>query len=428
MNPPVSRTVESVLVVDDSPSQRDHAVRLCRALGVAEVHQASDGAEALTLLARLSPTPTVMIIDIEMPRMNGMDLLEEMRIRGIRMDLIVASGRESALIDSVMAVGAGMGLNMLAGLEKPLTLESLGLALNARDGPFSPSGGTIPDSAPTIPPAELERALAQRQIRVAYQPKADMRTGLTRGVETLARWECPTRGAVPPAQFVALAEQYGLIHPLTFSVLEQALEQTAKWNSRGLRLGLSVNLSPLLLHWPSLAQDIFTAIDRHGVPAEQVTFEITECSVGDSLGAARGLLAKLRLRGFGLAIDDYGTGFSSMQQLARVPFTELKIDRSFVHGSTERKDLRVMLHSAIDMARQLNLTCTAEGIETLDEWRLVQRLGCTAGQGYFVARPMPGADIPKWIRQQRDRAALLRAPEDAAAVRPAHAALSPGQQ
>jgi EAL domain-containing protein (putative c-di-GMP-specific phosphodiesterase class I) len=126
------------------------------------------------------------------------------------------------------------------------------------------------------------------------------------------------------------------------------------------------------------------------------------------MGAALGVLAHLRLKGFGLSIDDYGTGFSSMQQLARIPFTELKIDRSFVHGAHQRTNLRVILQSALDMARQLDLVTVAEGIETLEDWRLLQECGCGIGQGYLIARPVPASEIPAWLRSHQSRLPELR--------------------
>jgi len=402
--------VDSILVVDDSALQRAHAAALCRALGVPVVHEAEGGAEALALLARLQPLPSLMILDIEMPGMNGIELIEELRIRNIQVGLIIASGRESALIDSVQAIGASLGFNVLAGLEKPLTRESLAGAINgqgARGGKRTGAGGG-PGLAP-IAPAVLEAALRRGQITVHYQPKVDIQTGLVLGVEALARWDHPDLGPIPPCRFIKQAEQCGLIQPLTFRVLEQALRQAACWNSRGLRLSVAANLSPLLLDWPGLARDIVAVVQRFQVPPEQLSFEITESSLVDTHSEARGLLARLRLRGFGLSIDDYGTGFSSMQQLTRIPFTELKIDRSFVRRSNERRSLRVILKSAIDMACQLGVASTAEGIETLEEWRLLQELGCLVGQGYFIAHPMPGPEIPLWLNQHRHRADLLRA-------------------
>lgn len=404
--------VASVLVVDDSAVHRMHAAALCRKLGIETVHEASGAAAALALLQQLSPRPPVMVVDIEMPGMDCIELLEQLLIRDIVPDLVIASARESAMIDSVASVAAGMGFHVLAGLEKPLTPAGLAGAMDLRgNGPRAVGAGT-PDDEPPIPPGMLEAALRDGQIAVHYQPKADMRTGLIRGVEALARWTHPDAGDISPGRFVPLAEQYGLIHPLTFTVMEQALAQVSCWSRRGLRLSLAVNLSPLLLDWPGLANGILEVVERFQVPPEQLNFEITESSLVDADSGARGLLARLRLRGFGLSIDDYGTGFSSMQQLTRVPFTELKIDRSFVHGAHGRKQLRAILGAAIDMASEMGLVTTAEGIETLEDWRLVQRLGCALGQGFFIAAAMPGEDIPSWLKTHRARLALLRVPTE----------------
>jgi len=128
----------------------------------------------------------------------------------------------------------------------------------------------------------------------------------------------------------------------------------------------------------------------------------------DCMGAALGVLARLRLKGFGLSIDDYGTGFSSMQQLARIPFTELKIDRSFVHGAHRQNNMRVILHSALDMARRLDLVSVAEGVETLEDWRLLQECGCSVAQGYLIAKPMPASEMPQWIKRHKSRLHELR--------------------
>src|SRR5690606_36511480 len=188
--------------------------------------------------------------------------------------------------------------------------------------------------------------------------------------------------------------------PLTLSIADQACAQAAQWNKRGLRLSMAINLSPQLLDADQFVDDICVLIERHAVRADQIVWEITESSVVANLGAALGVLARLRLKGFGLSLDDYGTGFSSMQQLARMPFTELKVDRSFVHGASQRKHLRVILQSALDMANRLNLVTVAEGVERQEDWRLLQEYGCSLGQGYLVARPMPGKELPVWLRTQ----------------------------
>lgn len=150
-------------------------------------------------------------------------------------------------------------------------------------------------------------------------------------------------------------------------------------------------------------------VQGHGLTPDRIVFEITESSLVSQPGVALSVLARLRLKGFGLSIDDYGTGFSSMRQLARIPFTELKIDRSFVRGASQRDSLQVILRSAVDMANQLGLTSVAEGVETFEEWRLLQDYGCTLAQGWFIGKAMPGEEIGPWLKQHRTRLQELRA-------------------
>jgi len=401
--------VASLLVVDDSGVQRAHTVQACRDLGVPMIYEAASGAEALELLALLVLPPELLIVDLEMPGMDGVELIQQLLPRRLAIPLIVASGRETALIHSVETMARNLGLQVLAGLQKPLTPPALRGAL-ARLGQAPGSEAPRPDTAVSaIGAAALAEAIAGGQIGVHYQPKVDMRTGIVRGVEALARWHRAGSGFVRPDTFIALAESDGLIHGLSLSVLQQALAQAAEWNAHGLKLSMAVNLSPHLLDRPSLVQEVVDVVEQHGLRADQVVLEITESSVVDCLGAALGVLARLRLKGFGLSIDDYGTGFSSMQQLARIPFTELKIDRSFVHGAHQRKNLRVILQSALDMARQLDLVTVAEGIETLDDWRLLQECGCGIGQGFLIARPMPAAELPNWLKRHQAALQALRA-------------------
>jgi EAL domain-containing protein (putative c-di-GMP-specific phosphodiesterase class I) len=170
-----------------------------------------------------------------------------------------------------------------------------------------------------------------------------------------------------------------------------------------------VNVSPVLLERAGLVQEITDMALQHGVAPDQVVLELTEGSLMTQISTALGVLARLRLKGFGLSIDDYGTGYSSMQQLARAPFTELKIDRSFVHGAHRRKSLRVILQSALDMARQLDLCTVAEGIESMADWRLLQDMGCSVGQGWLIARPMEGDALLPWTRSHVGRVPELRA-------------------
>ena len=400
--------LESLLIVDDSLVQRQHAIALCRELGIKLIYEASNGSEALQLLSMLVLLPNVMIVDLEMPGMDGIELIQQLKQRGLVIALIVASSRESALIESVQTMSRMLGLDVLDGLHKPLTLSGVRGAL-ARY--HVPGTTVLPQQSAVVPieRAQLAHAIDNGEIRPYYQPKVDMRTGIVTGAEALARWQQSQIGLVPADQFITQAEQQGLIHALTLSMMEQVLGQVAIWNARGLQLSVAVNVSAQLLDSPDIVHDISALLERHALQATQIILEITEGKLATHLGAALGVLARMRLKGFGLSIDDYGTGFSSMQQLARVPFTELKIDRSFVHGAHQHKNLRVILQSALDLARRLELITVAEGIETMEDWRLLQEFGCMMGQGYLIATPMPAGALPQWLKSHNSRLNELRA-------------------
>lgn len=405
-----------ILVVDDSAVQRDYTVALCESLGLGCVQQAADGEEALRRLEAMAPLPRLLVIDLEMPVMDGIEFIQQLRQRRLLIPFIVASGREGALVSAVEVMARALGLPVLAGVRKPLKAQVLGDAFERAcrmDAGAAAADEAAADTTP-VDAGVLARAIAEGRIVPHFQPKADIRTGLLRGVEVLARWTDARLGAVPPERFIAAAEQHGHIHALTMSILDQAMAQASRWNARGRRLALAVNLSPRLLDDPGLVDQVCAVLARHGVPPAQVVLELTESAVVAYAGPALGALARLRMRGFGLSIDDYGTGFSSMQQLSRIPFTELKIDRSFVHGAHRRENLRVILESALEMSRRLGLGTVAEGVETLDDWRLLQRFGCTTGQGWLIGKAMPADELVPWLKAHEPRLELLRAPAPAA--------------
>ncbi|MGH8259957.1 MAG: EAL domain-containing response regulator [Steroidobacteraceae bacterium] len=402
------QAIESVLIVDDSAVQRSFAAALCRELGISRVHEASNGQEALALLDALQPPPQLLVVDLEMPTMDGLELLGHLRGRGLEASVIVASSRERALLHSVQDLGFALGLRILGTVQKPLALDTLGALL--RQGTGSTGDFDLRAHARPVDPEALRAAIEQGEIIVHYHPQVEIDSGYVRGLEALARWRHPTLGLIMPDRFIPIAEQHGLIHALTLQVLNQSMLQASMWKAQGLDLSVSINLSPLLLDRADLVEQISGLQQCHGVPAERIVLEVTETSLMRELAVALGVLTRLRLRGFGLSLDDYGTGFSSLQQLARIPFTELKIDRSFVHGAHERESLKVILHSALELARNLGIETVAEGVETLNDWRLLQQYGCTLAQGWLLAKPMPGEQFEGWLKAHLGRRPELRSP------------------
>ncbi|AVS82120.1 diguanylate phosphodiesterase [Paracidovorax avenae] len=396
----------SVLVVDDSTPQRQHAVRLCHDLGIGQVLEACHGRHALEVIAAMDPQPSLVVVDLEMPEMDGIELIEALQQQGLRIPILLLSAHGDALLDSVQSLGT----SVVRGLHKPLASGDLQAVLEEVLSPSAPAAERRRAPRMPIDAAMLEQAIREGGITPHFQPKADTRTGMLRGVEALARWNHPVLGMVPPDEFIPLAESAGLIHALTLSMMERSFLQCAAWQSRGMRLTLSINLSPQLLALPDIVNEICARQLRYGLAPSQLMLEVTEGSMVETSSAAHSALVRLRLKGFGLSIDDYGTGFSSLQQLSRIPFSELKIDRSFVHGAHRRKSLRVILESALDLARRLNLSTVAEGVEHLEDWRLLQDFGCTSAQGWLIAKAMPGEDLPTWNRTHRMRLDALRLP------------------
>ncbi|AVS66438.1 diguanylate phosphodiesterase [Paracidovorax avenae] len=396
----------SVLVVDDSTPQRQHAVRLCHDLGIGQVLEACHGRHALEVIAAMDPQPSLVVVDLEMPEMDGIELIEALQQQGLRIPILLLSAHGDALLDSVQSLGT----SVVRGLHKPLASGDLQAVLEEVLSPSAPAAERRRAPRMPIDAAMLEQAIREGGITPHFQPKADTRTGMLRGVEALARWNHPVLGMVPPDEFIPLAESAGLIHALTLSMMERSFLQCAAWQSRGMRLTLSINLSPQLLALPDIVNEICARQLRYGLAPSQLMLEVTEGSMVETSSAAHSALVRLRLKGFGLSIDDYGTGFSSLQQLSRIPFSELKIDRSFVHGAHRRKSLRVILESALDLARRLNLSTVAEGVEHLEDWRLLQDFGCTSAQGWLIAKAMPGEDLPAWNRTHRTRLDALRLP------------------
>lgn len=252
--------------------------------------------------------------------------------------------------------------------------------------------------------ADLRQALENNELSLHYQPKLDVASGRVIGVEALLRWQHPEYGAIPPEQVVVLAEHTGLIGPLTQWVMEQALATAAGWRQDGLQLTMAVNLSVHNLRDPAFQTRVGECLALHRMPAESLTLEITEHAMMANPAEATRILRALDDMGVMLAVDDYGTGFSSLAYLKQLPVDELKIDKSFVMRMHENPNDEIIVRSTIDLAHNLGLRVVAEGVEHEQAWRKLLALGCDAAQGYHMSRPLPPDDLRDWLARQADRA------------------------
>lgn len=256
---------------------------------------------------------------------------------------------------------------------------------------------------------ELERALAQGGLRLAYQPKVDTQTGALVRVEALMRWTHSDLGAVSPARFVPLAEEHGLIHDLTQWALRTALRQWRAWKAAGLDTSVAVNISALSLEqldFPDLVERLCRALD---VPTDRLVLELTEGAT-QPLVKLMDTLTRFRIKGVGLALDDFGTGYSGLIQLRKLPFNEIKIDRQFVTELPSSRDDQVIVRSVIELAHGLGLQVTAEGVETVEQLAALRALGCDLVQGYLLAHPLDAGELVEWASRHKRRWKLLTRP------------------
>ena len=392
---------QGVLVVDDSSMHRYSAHLCLRAFGINQVYEAANGKLAMEQLAQLPQLPAVMLLDLEMPVMDGIEVLQQLALLQHKPAVVLASSSDEVLISAVATMAEALGINLLGAFRKPVNPTELADALNSYNAGVCPLNHEARPINTDI--EQLKTALNRATIQVYYQPKIELESMKVAGVEALARWKNQQGDWIPPNVFISLAEEHGLIGDLTLSVLEQVLQDMNGWWEQGQYIPVAINLSAKSLAEFNLANEIIQRVIRQGIPAHFITFEITESALVVDLPSALATISRLRLKGFGISIDDYGTGFSSMQQLSRFPFSELKIDRSFIQGAPARQYIRNILKSAIEMGQRLGITTVAEGVETEAELHLLKSLGCNQAQGYLLARPMPGRELPGWVEQDSQR-------------------------
>ncbi|RBY85395.1 bifunctional diguanylate cyclase/phosphodiesterase [Blastococcus sp. TF02A-26] len=245
---------------------------------------------------------------------------------------------------------------------------------------------------------ELERAIEAGELVLHYQPILHLPTGEFNGVEALVRWQHPERGLLPPGEFLAVAEQYDLLVPLTRWVLREATRQNVAWREQGLDLVTGVNLSARHLSTGTLVDDVLTALAESGMPPSNLVCELTETSVAEDPECAALQLAELRRNGVEVSIDDFGSGFSSIGQLVNLPTGVLKIDRSLVaFPEGRRHHAAAAIAAVVALGRACGIQSLAEGVETAEQLQLAAELGCSFAQGYHLARPMPAAEATGWL-------------------------------
>lgn len=381
-----------VLLVDDDPFALKLLSRLLANQGFEDVVTHEHAADALALLEFGSHAFDLILCDLQMPGMDGVEFIRQLVRIGYAGGLVLVSGEDSRILQTVEKLSRAHRLNILGTLHKPVSPAQLQRVLESH-----PSRATPRTERKTYEPEALRQAIHGGRLINYYQPKVDLVSGAITGVETLVRWLHPEDGLVFPDQFIGMAEESGLIDDLTRTVLAGALRQAGAWEDAGLHLQVAVNVSMDNLGALEFPDFVAQAVARAGVPLDRLTLEVTESRLMKDPLAALDILTRLRLKRIGLSIDDFGTGHSSLAQLRDVPFDELKVDRGFVHGACCDPSLRAIFEASLGMSQQLGMRTVAEGVENQEDWEFLRTSGCDTAQGYFIARPMPAEDLGCWI-------------------------------
>jgi EAL domain-containing protein (putative c-di-GMP-specific phosphodiesterase class I)/AmiR/NasT family two-component response regulator len=383
-----------ILLVDDDDFLLGLMSASLKSFGLQSVEIASNGAQVLSML-EAGGRYDVILSDLNMPEMDGIELMRHLAERRYPGGVILLTGEHPKILQTAYSLAKAHNLNLLGVLQKPFERDDL-LALLNHFAETASVGEPI-NLGPEVSVQELREAIATGQIIPHFHPRVEIATHRVVGVETLARWQHPDKGLIMPGTFIPLAERHGLILELSESMLLSAIEQGASWLADGLELKLAINMTAEDMEDVSIPDRLAGIAQTHEMPLSNLVLELTESQLMEKLSLTLDTLIRLRLKGVTLAVDDFGTGYSNLGQIKRAPFSELKIDRSFVSEGVRDEEGRAILEASILMGRKLGLTVVAEGVETDEEWALVKALGAHEVQGYLIARPMPAEQIPAWI-------------------------------
>ncbi len=377
-----------VLVIDDEEDICETISEIAAARGF-EVDSISDPAKVADKLVLFKPD--VILLDLMMPGTDGVELLRLLVDKVKSAKICLMSGSDARVLNSARRLGSAHGLDVIATFEKPIDMTLLRSTLDQ----FSAGDNK------SVVGMDIAQALALGQLILYYQPVIEIASRRVKGAEALIRWAHPTRGILPPSEFLDEIVKEGLMQPMTEHVLNTAIHQIAKWHHAGENLTVSVNVTASSLLELSLPDHIAELCVQHQVPAERLILEVTETEAMQDVTRTMDVLLRMRIRNIGVSIDDFGTGHSSLRELQRMPFSEMKIDRSFVLDMANNRDYTVIVNSIIDLGHNLGLKVVAEGVEDVRIWRMLAERNCDYAQGFYMAKPMPPEEFNRWLTSWR---------------------------
>jgi len=384
-----------IMIVDDEPSILELAQRHLENMGYSNITICLGGQIALETYQASTVSFDIIISDLNMPEMDGVEFLRHLSEADYSGGIILLSAEDERILEVANNLAKARNLNVLGYISKPFKRKSLGLLISEYSPHVTITSAPPPDE---ITEEELRSGINGDELLVAFQAKTAIATDKVIGVEALARWNHSERGLLPPLTFISLAERCELIDELTYSIYRKTLSQMRDWLDKDITLEVAINISVNSFTSDGFADFLINTAEEYNVSPELIIFEVTESRLMDNMLDCLETLLQLRMKNFRLSIDDFGTGHSTMSQLKNVPFTELKIDQSFVGSACENSTARSIFESSVFLAKKLNMSTVAEGVETREEMALVEELGCDQMQGFYIAKPMFADKFEKFIQ------------------------------
>jgi EAL domain-containing protein (putative c-di-GMP-specific phosphodiesterase class I)/ActR/RegA family two-component response regulator len=407
----VMATQPLAIIVDDEPAIRNIVGTIAQEAGF-DTLMAESGSALLNILGeghadeKAPHHPAVILLDLQMPGTDGVQVMTALASRALSSRIVLLSGTDMRVIELARENARQRGLTVAAVVQKPFRRTELLEILDR-----------IAAENETFSAKTLASCLETGAVTLHYQPKISLANNDVTAVEALLRCKDSAGRMVPPENVVAIAEQAGMIDSLSEYIFRQAVHQRRLWSEAGFKLGIAVNFSARCSFDANLPDILAGICASEGTPTDAITLELTEGAVMNDRVLAAETLLRLRLKGFKLSIDDFGVGYSSLVRLKQLPFTEVKVDKSFVTGLHQSRDSAAIVRAIVQLAHALDMQTVAEGIEDAEALDFIASLGCDAAQGYYIARPMPAADFSefsltwKWRRASMSRGAEEAGPE-----------------
>ena len=381
-----------ILLLDDDPLQLKLLARTLNGLGYTKLLGCSSAAAALLALKSPERQIGLILLDLNMPGVDGVAFLKLLSERRAEVPVVLVSGEDERLIESAARFGASQNIKILGAITKPVLPAELKTVLEHWEKPPAE-----PAPLRQYPAEQIARAILDGELVPYFQPIVNLATGALAGAETLVRWQHPRDGLVMPGQFITVAEERGLIRDITGLMLRAAVAQGRAWRDQGLEVFVAVNISMGDLTRTDFADFVLDALERSGLPPSHLVLEVSEQRFAQDPDTAVAAISRLRLRRITMAIDNFGIGSSSLVQLRDLPFNAVKVNGSFVHGAGGNAVLGAIVNASIDLARQLGMRTVAEGVEDSTDWVWLRASPCELAQGWFIGAPMAASELGPWL-------------------------------